>query len=40
MRELIRDYKAEFRHMREHAPRVPYLAAAVAVVYIIAAMLG
>lgn len=37
MRRLIDDYKAELRHMRENAPYVPWLAVAVAVVYLIAA---
>lgn len=37
MRRLIDDYKAEFRHMRENAPYVPWLAVAVAVVFLIAA---
>ena len=39
MRRLIDDYKAEFRHMMEHAPHVPLLMAAVAALYLLAGLL-
>lgn len=37
MERLIEDYKNELRHMRANAPYVPWLAVAVAVIYLIAA---